>query len=205
MHSNSSIGHANDNLASQLKTTTPAWKLVETEYELLEQLGQGSYGQVIKAQHKQTGKMCAIKYIKDVFFNIYEAKKILREIHILRRLSAENSSLFTVKLLDVIVPPLDSNNSKTCDADLLFNEIFLVQECFGIDIAGLIRDRARFPLKEDHILIIIYNILCGVHLMHSAGVMHRDIKPANVLVNQDCNVKICDFGLARCVDFKPES
>ena len=82
-----------------------AWKFLETEYELQDILGQGTYGQVIKAKHRETGKVCAIKHIKDVFYNIYEAKKVLREIHILRKLSAETSNLFMVKLLDVIIPP----------------------------------------------------------------------------------------------------
>ena len=45
--------------------------------------------------------------------------------------------------------------------------------------------------------MIIYNLLCGVKYMHSAKVIHRDIKPANILINEDCTIKICDFGLSR--------
>lgn len=45
--------------------------------------------------------------------------------------------------------------------------------------------------------MIIYNLLCGVKYMHSAKVIHRDIKPANILINEDCSIKICDFGLSR--------
>ena len=47
--------------------------------------------------------------------------------------------------------------------------------------------------------MIIYNILCGVKYMHSAKVIHRDIKPANILINEDCTIKICDFGLSRSI------
>lgn len=43
----------------------------------------------------------------------------------------------------------------------------------------------------------MYNLLCGIYHLHSAGIVHRDIKPANVLVSADCTAKICDFGLAR--------
>ena len=43
----------------------------------------------------------------------------------------------------------------------------------------------------------MYNLLCGINYLHSAGVIHRDIKPGNILVTQDCTAKICDFGLAR--------
>jgi len=46
---------------------------------------------------------------------------------------------------------------------------------------------------------VVYNLLCAVKYLHSATVIHRDLKPANVLVNEDCTVKICDFGLARSI------
>ena len=45
----------------------------------------------------------------------------------------------------------------------------------------------------------MYNTLCGLKYLHSAEVLHRDLKPANILFNDDCTVKICDFGLARAV------
>ena len=45
----------------------------------------------------------------------------------------------------------------------------------------------------------MYNTLCGLKYLHSADVLHRDLKPANILFNDDCSVKICDFGLARAV------
>ena len=47
--------------------------------------------------------------------------------------------------------------------------------------------------------MIIYNLLCGIKYMHSAKVIHRDIKPANILINEDCTIKICDFGLSRSI------
>lgn len=52
-------------------------------------------------------------------------------------------------------------------------------------------------LQEDHILTIMYNTLCSLNYLHSANVIHRDMKPANLLVDSNCSVKICDFGLAR--------
>lgn len=45
----------------------------------------------------------------------------------------------------------------------------------------------------------MYNLLCALKYIHSAKVLHRDIKPANILINEDCSVKICDFGLARAL------
>lgn len=52
-------------------------------------------------------------------------------------------------------------------------------------------------IEEDHIIIILYNILCSVNFLHSANIVHRDLKPANILIDSDCQVKICDFGLSR--------
>ena len=50
--------------------------------------------------------------------------------------------------------------------------------------------------KEEHKLTIMYNMLCGLNFLHTANIMHRDIKPANILVNTNCSVKYCDFGLS---------
>ena len=52
-------------------------------------------------------------------------------------------------------------------------------------------------VTEEHIVILLYNILCCVNFIHSANIVHRDIKPANILVRDDCSVKVCDFGLSR--------
>lgn len=54
-------------------------------------------------------------------------------------------------------------------------------------------------LEDGHIITILYNILCATQFMHSANIIHRDIKPANILINSDCEVKICDFGLSRAL------
>jgi serine/threonine protein kinase len=51
-------------------------------------------------------------------------------------------------------------------------------------------------IEENHIIIIIYNLLCAINFMHSANLIHRDIKPANILIDGKCQVRICDFGFA---------
>lgn len=55
---------------------------------------------------------------------------------------------------------------------------------------------------QDHIKLIFYNLLCAVKLMHSANIIHRDLKPSNILIKRDCQIKICDYGMARSM---PES
>ena len=62
----------------------PVWKKIEDQYELIEIAGEGSFGQVYKAKHRVTGKIFAIKYLSNVFKDEFTARKILREISIMR-------------------------------------------------------------------------------------------------------------------------
>lgn len=59
--------------------------------------------------------------------------------------------------------------------------------------------KSTLNLEILHIQTIVYNLLCAVKFLHESKVIHRDLKPANVLINEDCSIKICDFGLARCL------
>ena len=52
-------------------------------------------------------------------------------------------------------------------------------------------------LTEEHVITIFYNQLCALNYIHSANIIHRDLKPSNFLIDSNCYVKICDFGLAR--------
>lgn len=53
------------------------------------------------------------------------------------------------------------------------------------------------PLSKEHVLVLIYKLLCALNYVSTANVLHRDLKPANVLIDENCNIKICDFGIAR--------
>jgi len=57
--------------------------------------------------------------------------------------------------------------------------------------------RSPQPLTDDHVQYFIYQLFCALKYIHSASVMHRDLKPGNLLVNRNCDLKVCDFGLAR--------
>jgi serine/threonine protein kinase len=61
------------------------------------------------------------------------------------------------------------------------------------------------PLTVEHVQYFLYQILRGMKYIHSASVVHRDLKPGNLLVNADCELKICDFGLSRGFDANPVS
>src|SRR3569833_1360688 len=70
------------------------------------------------------------------------------------------------------------------------------------DLAAIIRSGQ--PLTDAHFQSFIYQIQYGLKYIHSANVLHRDLKPGNLLVNADCELKICDFGLARGFSIDPE-
>jgi mitogen-activated protein kinase 1/3 len=59
-------------------------------------------------------------------------------------------------------------------------------------------------IDEGHIKIILYNCLCALNILHTTKVFHRDIKPGNILIDSECNIKICDFGLSRVLPKKTE-
>ena len=82
--------------------------------------------------------------------------------------------------------------------DLSFNEVYLVLRKCDMDLKKLIKSGKH--LEETQVKSIVYDILCGLNYLHKAKIIHRDLKPGNVLVNNDCTIQICDFGLARSMD-----
>ncbi|KAF0458943.1 MAP kinase [Gigaspora margarita] len=83
-----------------------------------------------------------------------------------------------------------------------FNEIYLFQELMEADLHQIIRSEQ--PLTDAHFQYFVYQICRGLKYIHSANVLHRDLKPGNLLVNADCELKICDFGLARGFSDSPD-
>jgi mitogen-activated protein kinase 1/3 len=73
-----------------------------------------------------------------------------------------------------------------------------VIEFIETDLDQLLKHKIDF--SEFHMVKIIYNSLCALSYIHAVNIIHRDIKPANILISQDCNVKICDFGLSRSLN-----
>lgn len=157
---------------------------IPARYQLRHLIGAGSYGHVCEAYDTVEHKVVAIKRIHRVFEDLVDCKRILREIAILNRLEHKN----VVRTCDICVPADPAN----------FDELYLVLEIADSDFKKLFK--TPIYLTELHVIALLYNLLVGVKYIHSAGIYHRDLKPANCLVNQDCSVKICDFGLARTID-----
>ena len=103
----------------------------------------------------------------------------------------DKKNCFIPKLLDIFVP--ENSNPST------LNDIFLVMEREETDLNSFMRGGGNLGITKMHVKTILYNMLCAVNFLHSANIIHRDFKPGNILINRWCQVKICDFGLARTI------
>eukprot|EP00747_Dinoflagellata_sp_TGD_P180333 gnl/TRDRNA2_/TRDRNA2_32610_c0_seq1.p1 gnl/TRDRNA2_/TRDRNA2_32610_c0~~gnl/TRDRNA2_/TRDRNA2_32610_c0_seq1.p1 ORF type:complete len:403 (-),score=88.63 gnl/TRDRNA2_/TRDRNA2_32610_c0_seq1:64-1272(-) len=154
---------------------------VSSRYKIIEPMSHGAYGMVCSAEDKNLNQQIALKKIEGVFEHITITKRTLRELRILRHLQHEN----LVQIKNIFIP-----NTKAT-----FEDIYVVSELMETDLASTLRSSQ--PLSDDHCQFFLYQILRGMKYVHSAQVIHRDLKPRNLLVNSNCDLKICDFGLAR--------
>jgi len=150
------------------------------KYEIVQKLGRGAYGIVWKAIDKKTREVVVVKKCFDAFQNATDAQRTFREIMFLQELNGHEN---IVRLLNV----LKADNDQ---------DIYLICDYMESDLHAVIRANI---LEEVHKQYIIYQLLKSLKYMHSAQMLHRDIKPSNILLNSDCQVKVCDFGLARSV------
>lgn len=163
------------------------WDL-KGKYKIEKEIGAGSYGSVVRARHAVTGQVVAVKRVTNLFDDLVDGKRTLRELALLKRLKHPN----IVNLIEVFVPNDDFAN---------FTEISMVLECAPSDLKKVFKSKAHLSLES--IVLITYNMLVGLKYIHSAGVWHRDLKPANVLMFDNGQAKLCDFGLARSVETAP--
>ena len=155
--------------------------IVDERYEYIKQIGVGAYGVVISCYDKKTNRNVAIKKVGNAFEDLIDAKRIVREIKLLRFFKHDN----IVSLIDIQKPPKRTG----------FEDIYIITDLMETDLHRVIYSRQE--LTDDHIQYFIYQILRGVLYMHSANIIHRDLKPANILANRNCDLKICDLGLGR--------
>ncbi|CCW63142.1 unnamed protein product [Phytomonas sp. EM1] len=156
---------------------------LDDRYVLDKVIGAGSYGVVIRARDtKDDNKFVAIKRVnEDIFEEVTLAKRILREIKLLAHFHDQN----IIGLRKILVPRTVKE----------FKRIYIVMDIMDTDLKQVLRSGQ--VLSEAHTQFFIYQTLRALHVIHSAGVIHRDVTPANLLVNTNCDLKICDFGLAK--------
>ncbi|KAJ5082018.1 hypothetical protein N7532_011061 [Penicillium argentinense] len=151
---------------------------VTDRYTNLEPRGMGSSGMICSAHDSITNKTVAVKKIGKPFNHPILSKRTYREIHLLSNLRHDN----LINLEDIFISPSE--------------DLYLVMECVQTDLHYLMRSTPQ-PLEGKFIQFFAYQMLRGLQFIHTAGVVHRDLKPGNILVNDNCDLKICDFGLAR--------
>ena len=147
------------------------WKYAKAEYKLLKVLGAGTFGQVVFGKHRVTKKEVAIKFIKGDLDSHQRIRNLIRELSILRQLTAMKGNFFTTKLHDVILANKPDKPLKECKG------LFLVLDYVPDDLKKMLDDISPGDFQEDHIKVIMYNILCSINFISSANLMHRDIKP----------------------------
>jgi mitogen-activated protein kinase 1/3 len=157
--------------------------LIDKRYTNLKPCGDGSYGFVASADDAVTGGKVAIKKIKDAFSDSVDAKRILRELKLLRHFNSHEN---IISILDIMTVPPNTPN---------FSDIYIVTNLMESDLERIVRSRQ--VLTDQHFQYFLYQILRALKYVHSANVLHRDLKPSNLLVNANCDLAICDFGLAR--------
>ncbi|CAK7311471.1 Mitogen-activated protein kinase 13 [Vulpes lagopus] len=159
-----------------------AWELPKT-YVSPTHVGSGAYGAVCCAIDKRSGEKVAIKKLSRPFQSEIFAKRAYRELQLLKHMQHEN----VIGLLDVFTPASSLRN---------FHDFYLVMPFMQTDLQKIM----GMEFSEDKIQYLVYQMLKGLKYIHSAGVVHRDLKPGNLAVNEDCELKILDFGLARHAD-----
>ena len=152
------------------------------KYELNQKLGKGAYGVVWRATDKRTRKPVALKKIYDGFRNVTDAQRTFREIYTLL-LFKGHDNIVDLKAL------IWSRANKGLDLYCSFG-------CMDTDLFSAIRAGV---LQDPHKQYCVYQISKALAHLHSADIVHRDIKPSNILINANCHVRLCDFGLVRHV------
>jgi mitogen-activated protein kinase 15 len=132
---------------------------------------------------KRTKETLALKKIFDAFRNVKDAQRTYREISILRKLQAHPN-------LGQLKEVIRANNDR---------DIYLVFDYMECDLFSVIKESL---LKEPHIRFITAQFAQALQFLHASEIIHRDLKPANILINSDCKIKLCDFGLSRFLSIK---
>jgi len=161
----------------QMSASDVLFNIDGSAYEKRRKIGSGTYGIVYSAVDQRTGQHVAVKKVCNVFDNLILARRTYREVKILRHFQHDN----VICIRDILRP-----------TEKLFSDIYLVFDLMDTDLHQIIHSRQE--ITDEHVRYFLYQILRGLKYIHSANVIHRDLKPGNILVNENCDLKIGDFG-----------
>ena len=162
-----------------MKAYEVKFDLSGTDYLPLDNIGIGAYGVVCSAIHGKSKDRVAIKKIPYIFEDKRIATRTYREIKILKHFKHDN----IISIRDILKP------KETIDK---FRDVYVVFDLMESDLHKIIYSKQE--LTEEHVRYFLYQLLRGLKYIHSANVIHRDLKPSNLLVNEDCQLRIGDFG-----------
>uniref|UniRef100_A0A8C4YQA3 mitogen-activated protein kinase n=1 Tax=Gopherus evgoodei TaxID=1825980 RepID=A0A8C4YQA3_9SAUR len=162
--------------------TKTLWEVRE-RYRDLQPVGSGAYGAVCSAIDGRNGTKVAIKKLYRPFQSELFAKRAYRELRLLKHMKHEN----VIGILDVFTPDVTLEK---------FNDFYLVMPFMGTDLSKIMKHE---KLTEDRIQFLVYQMLKGLKSISNL-IYLQDLKPGNLAVNEDCELKILDFGLARHTD-----
>ncbi|KAH3869564.1 stress-activated protein kinase JNK-like isoform X1 [Dreissena polymorpha] len=149
-------------------------------YQNLRPIGSGAQGIVCAAYDTITDTNVAIKKLSRPFQNVTHAKRAYREFVLMKLVNHKN----IIGLLNAFTPQRSLEE---------FQDVYLVMELMDANLCQVI----QMDLDHERMSYLLYQMLCGIKHLHSAGIIHRDLKPSNIVVKSDCTLKILDFGLAR--------
>uniref|UniRef100_A0A0G4FDY3 Protein kinase domain-containing protein n=1 Tax=Chromera velia CCMP2878 TaxID=1169474 RepID=A0A0G4FDY3_9ALVE len=167
--------------------------VIEDNFRPIRTIGRGSYGTVCVVQNTRDRSLSALKRMDHALENGVIAKRTLREVRILRFLNGRHENLLDIE--DVYCSGGDAAT---------YTEVYMRSAMMPTDLHSVLATRQ--PLSEDHHRFFMFQLLSALDFLHKARVLHRDVKPRNILLNQECDLKLCDFGLARTLPWRdPES
>uniref|UniRef100_A0A7S4SRZ8 Protein kinase domain-containing protein n=1 Tax=Alexandrium monilatum TaxID=311494 RepID=A0A7S4SRZ8_9DINO len=154
---------------------------VPHRYRLVKPVGQAAHSAACLARDVVTGEECSIRKVEDVFEHLTAARRTLRELRLLRHLRHEN----VMDVMSIFLPGSKRD----------FEDLYVVSEVKDTDLASVLR--SKHTLSDEQNQFLLYQTLRGMKYVHSAGVVHGYLEPGSLLVNAACELRVCDFGLAK--------
>ena len=157
--------------------------IVQTRYQDLKMIGSGAQGVVISVYDTVQKKRVAIKKLAKPFRNEEYAKRAFRELRLLKMFNHPN----VIGLYDIFTPVTSLED---------FEDVYIVMELMDANLCRVI----GIELDHDRMSFLLYQLLCGIKHLHSAGIIHGNLNPSYIGVKEDCTLKILGLGSAQAAD-----